>query len=418
MKTIFLVAGLCACVVAPLFGQTNCSNPPSVSIAATATTICAGQSVTLSASGASTYSWTHNVVPFEPFTPVQTETYQVVGTNAQGCSDTASIQINVLPVPAVVANASSLSICLGASVVLTASGAQSYQWNEASIANASPFVPQSIGTNTFVVTGTGANGCTNTSQVVVQVRPVPAAPQLSTSTVATCQYAEVAPVQATVAQGGVLWYADEALTELVHTGFSLPVQTQSPGNQQYHAVNGYEGCAGSATTVSVDVSAGPAVDAGEDQQVLAGDRAYLNANVASELALQWTPAEALSDAQHPAPDFLATGNQAFVLTATDANGCTAHDTVQVSVDPNIRVGNLMTPNGDGNNDVWRIYPDAVRETCTVRIYDGFGRLLLETSDYQNNWDATFEGQKLPDGDYYYYLSCEGVTQKGTLTVIN
>ena len=197
MKTIILFCGCLLGTVPALMAQSGCANPPVVSINTTATTVCAGDFVTLSAGGANTYVWSHNVESFEPFAPVAAETYQVIGTDAAGCSDTATIFIDVLPVPQVVANASSHSICLGESVALQASGAQSYTWDEPTIMNGQSYTPQSIGSNSYTVVGTGANGCTNTSQVVVLVRATPPAPSLSTTTVTACWRDAVAPIEAT-----------------------------------------------------------------------------------------------------------------------------------------------------------------------------------------------------------------------------
>jgi len=418
MKKFFLLCAVAACVGTAVQGQSNCSNPPTVSIAATATTVCEGQSVTLTASGANTYSWTNNVVNFEPFAPTVSNSYQVIGIDAMGCSDTAEIQINVLPIPNVVANSSSLNICFGESITLSASGAQSYQWNEPTITDGTAYAPQSTGTNTYVVLGTGTNGCSNTSQVVVNVRPTPSAPVLSTANVATCVNEEVDPIEAFVANGGVVWYSDASLGNQIHSGSTLPVNTQTAGMQQLYAVGAMDGCVGEASIATVDVSTGPVLDAGADRTVEVGERTFLEAVADPSIELAWEPAELLSDATLPDPEFLATGSQTFILTGTDANGCAATDEVVIAVDPALVIGNVITPNGDGSNDVWRIYPDAARATCTVRIFDGFGRLLLETSEYQNDWDGTFEGNSLPDGDYYYYLDCADTAEKGTLTIIH
>ena len=57
--------------------------------------ICSGYTVALTASGASTYTWTNGVINGVAFSPSVTATYSVTGTDANNCSDTSSIQVVV-----------------------------------------------------------------------------------------------------------------------------------------------------------------------------------------------------------------------------------------------------------------------------------------------------------------------------------
>ncbi len=87
-------------------------------------------------------------------------------TDANGCFDLDSVIVTVVGLPAVSAGAD-FSVCQGNSATLSGGGsATSFSWDN-SVINASPFVPAS--TLTYTVTGTDANGCTNTDQIVVTV---------------------------------------------------------------------------------------------------------------------------------------------------------------------------------------------------------------------------------------------------------
>lgn len=68
---------------------------PSVTAVASADTICAGNSVTLTGSGADVYLWTGSVIDGFPFNPVATDTYTVTGIDTNGCQNTASITVTV-----------------------------------------------------------------------------------------------------------------------------------------------------------------------------------------------------------------------------------------------------------------------------------------------------------------------------------
>lgn len=60
-------------------------------------TVCAGSSVTLTATGAVQYGWTNSVINASPFTPAATQTYTVTGTDANGCQGTDQVTVTVDP---------------------------------------------------------------------------------------------------------------------------------------------------------------------------------------------------------------------------------------------------------------------------------------------------------------------------------
>jgi uncharacterized repeat protein (TIGR03803 family) len=131
-------------------------------------TICSGDSVVLTANGASTYSWntgeTSNVIIKNP---TVTTTYTVIGASGT-CYDTTYHSVNVNQLPSILVGSSATMICLGESAVLSASGALSYSWNvqQGQIITVSPTV-----TTVYTVTGTDANGCKNSTTITLPVSP-------------------------------------------------------------------------------------------------------------------------------------------------------------------------------------------------------------------------------------------------------
>ncbi len=127
--------------------------------------VCSGASVTLTATGATSYSWDQGVVNGQPFSPANGSlVYTVTGTS-NGCTATDQVTVTVSPTPQVNAG-SDVWACSGNVVVLTATGAATYIWDN-NITNGVGFIP-STGTITYTVTGT-TNGCSATDQVVVTV---------------------------------------------------------------------------------------------------------------------------------------------------------------------------------------------------------------------------------------------------------
>lgn len=394
----------------------------SIGISASATSICEGESVTLSGTGGVSYSWNNSVVDGQAFNPTSTATYVVTGTDAQGCVGQDSIEIEVLPLPDIEIIASNINLCLGESVTLEAINGVSYNWlNPAGLTNNTAHTPTAVGAEIYEVEGTGANGCVNTSQIVVITKAIPPAPVLDKNSISTCQGQPFAEqITASNDTGRVFWYRDAALTDLFGQQFPLEPDNQTVGVTPYYASTVLGGCNGPAARADVEVLALPEVEAGADIEVAAGEEVMLNgdADVSNGVTVEWTSNQDLDDPTRLDPQFTAKNSETILLTATNSAGCINTDSLELVVEPTLIISNLMTPNGDGNNDTWQLQPDATRQNCQVQIFDGFGRVIFESDNYQNEWDGTYEGEALPDGDYYYYVQCPGVEeQKGTLILI-
>lgn len=92
--------------------------------AGTDQSICAGNSVALSATYASgtSISWNNNVSNNIAFTPTSTATYTVVGVDGNGCIATDEVQVTLLPLPTISGNT---TVCVNSTITLTGSGAPS-----------------------------------------------------------------------------------------------------------------------------------------------------------------------------------------------------------------------------------------------------------------------------------------------------
>ncbi len=147
---------------------------PSVSINPATVTICAGQSATLTASGATTYSWSPSggTNAAATVSPASTATYTVTGTS-NGCSATASRDVTVNALPVVNISPATVEICVGESATLTASGADTYVWTPA-LGNAATINVSPVATTPYTAEGTNtATGCKNTAIRTVTVNPLP-----------------------------------------------------------------------------------------------------------------------------------------------------------------------------------------------------------------------------------------------------
>ena len=89
-------------------------------------------------------------------------------------------------------------------------------------------------------------------------------------------------------------------------------------------------------------------------------------------------------------------------------GCFADKSFRVQVDEygsDAVIMNLITPNGDGMNDQWKILNLEKIGPCDVNIYNRYGERVFSNPTYDNAWEGTFKGKSLPNDTYFYFVRC-------------
>ncbi|GAB2558432.1 hypothetical protein GCM10027190_05260 [Spirosoma areae] len=167
-----------SCVAVQTSRELILSPVPSVSISAPSTTICAGQSVVLTATGASTYVWSTGETT-QSISVSVAGTYSVTGTSLQSCTATASATVTVNPAPT--AGLTSVSICAGQLATLTATGGTSYSFSTGDVNTTGILTISPTTTTPYSVTVGNASGCRSTTTATVTVNPVPTATLTSVS---------------------------------------------------------------------------------------------------------------------------------------------------------------------------------------------------------------------------------------------
>ena len=79
-------------------------------------------------------------------------------------------------------------------------------------------------------------------------------------------------------------------------------------------------------------------------------------------------------------------------------------TVVVTIDcpsSELKIYNAFSPNGDQVNPFFRIDGIENYPNHQLFVYNRWGNLVLETQNYQNDWDGSWDGLDLPDGTYFY-----------------
>lgn len=280
---------------------------PVVMANASATTVCVGTMVTFTGSGASMYSWDMGVMDGVPAAVNDTTMYTVVGTDMNGCMDTAMITVMTNPLPMVTASVDNDTVCTGAMVTFMGSGAMMYMWDN----GVTDGVPVMAMDTTYMVVGTDMNGCMDTASVMVQVNMLPAVVANSSAS-AVCMGAPV-----TLMGGGASMYT--------WTGGAMDGVAFTPSATMTYTVTGTDvnGCMNTAST-TVTVNTLPSVTAMSDNDTIcSGSMVTLMGGGAATYV--WT--SGVTNAVAFAPSASAT----YTVTGTDINGCTGTATTMVVV---------------------------------------------------------------------------------------
>jgi len=112
----------------------------------------------------------------------------------------------------------------------------------------------------------------------------------------------------------------------------------------------------------------------------------------------------------------------FYVSALDSNGCPDMDSVTIRIidPPLVKIPNIITPNGDEENETWNLIdiPDVFM--LDIVITDRQGKRVFTSTNYHNDWSALDDkGNPLPNGVYFYYIKNRdtSVTYKGFIQVI-
>ncbi|MBL7932712.1 MAG: hypothetical protein JNL60_12460, partial [Bacteroidia bacterium] len=320
VTTTYTVVGSSGgCVSAPVITTITVNNGPVLTASANPPGICAGQSATLTASGATPLTWQPGGLSGSPVivTPTSTTTYSVSGTNGLGCSTTQTVTVFVTPIPAVTASASPSSICSGGTTTLTANGASSgYFWQPGSLVGSSIFVSPNS-TTTYTVIGFAAS-CSNIAFVTVTVTPSPTV-NLSASSNTICS-------------GGTVTLTANGLTNYQWSdGPTSPVRTVTLSTTTTFSVSGDSGGCPSTNTaaVTITVSPFPAITvASNPTAICAGGSATLTATGTST-GYVWNPGSLPGGTVTVNP----TSSTVYTVTGTTAAGCTATVGINLIVNP-------------------------------------------------------------------------------------
>jgi gliding motility-associated-like protein len=399
--------------IAPVISIDNANPCLGGSFTATASTIV-GVSYSWNGPGGFTASGT--TISIDPIDNSNQGNYCVIAT-VNGCPSSPACQaVSITPLPNIDVSAlgSDSSACINETITLSATGGNTYTWTGPDGFTASGNTINILALDEsqegyYVVTGN--NGCTAVDSILVMVAPSPVANATSDVSISGV-YCEGATAQLSC-NGATLisWSGPNGFSSSQQNPVIDPVNALSSG-WYIVTITDANNCSASD---SVDVNYQPGNNPGisGDETPCPGATLVLEATDGSTYV--WSGPNNFTSNQPTATIPNVQANQAgdYMVTITDSLGCTFTDTITVAIviTPEcLRIPELVTPDGDGNNDEWDIeglenYPEA-----TVQLFNRWGNLIFEVSPYTQPWKGeTNKGLSIDGGDgrvpfgTYFYL---------------
>jgi len=133
-----------------------------------------------------------------------------------------------------------------------------------------------------------------------------------------------------------------------------------------------------------------------------------------------------SEERHPVTAYSQNGTFTVNLTVNDVFGCPSSYSLEIKISTIVSdivklIPNVITPNGDGKNDQWRLdFIDVFFPNAEIDIYNRWGQKIFHSNGYSNAWDGSYKGDPLPVGAYFYIINLndsETPIIKGSVTLI-
>ena len=418
---------------------------PTLISSAAGDTVCLGESFTLTGTaytGIVTYTWLAspgaglplnsdtNILVLNPTAP-GTYIYSFLANLDGNCtSDTARIEIFVADAPSITLSSNAPLVCVNSSdsINLSATGGtgmESYSWtgpNGYSSREQNPSIsPSNAAAGNYILNTTFAIGCTSTDSINVAVTAQGAPPvvTLSSSSTFVCEGDTLALTAENNLNATYAWIGPNDFTSNQRVVLFQNVANQNSG--AYQVTYTIDGCTSVPRTVGpLSVLSEPNA---QDDAPMAIINTLLDFNViTNDIVVAGAPftINIISPVNSgtlvnnsdgtfqytPSDNFVGIDQFAYEICYMDCPNLCDMATVSIRTefpsDPCF-VPTVITPNGDGMNDVLFIscVSSPPKQGSELIVFNEWGSEVFREFTYQNNWQGTYKGKDLPDGTYYY-----------------
>lgn len=373
-----------------------------------------------------TYSWTSNssipgvfsnaniIDPIITPAPVGNSTYFVKASHANcpNKDSLAEFDIDVQPIPTVTLG-NDQSMCEGdtlklSSVIYPANYPFALSWAPgASLDNPNIANPifKAQQTTTLILTASTTAGCKDSDTIKLTVFPADFVKVTGDTSI--CPGAKT-PIQVT--GSGIKsfkWYPDYRITSASSANpLVYPTSTQV---YSVYAVD-TNACTDTAS-VKINVHPGATIFLPDVINIYPGE-SYVMDPTGNCTYFSWFPKVGLSNADISNPIAKPEVNTKYVVTATTESGCSVTDSVNVVVSSEsiLSLPNAFSP-GNGVNGKFKVLRRGDATLKKFEVFNRWGQKVFSTSNIDEGWDGTFNGEPQPLGVYIY--SVEAVNANGS-----
>ncbi len=421
--TVYTVSGSIGTCSGTASSTVSVNAGPTLTLTSLPPNICTGQSTALSATGATTYTWSNLFSgSSQTVSPVATTIYSVTGTNSSGCVNTVpfTITINVSPTPTI--SVTSATVCSGQPATLTASGITTYTWNTGE--TTATINPSPNTTTTYTVSGSNG-GCASNALTTVSVNSSPSLSVIASNT-SGCSTVCVTFNDGSNSSNAITYQFGDGATGNTHNpshcytsvgSYTVSATTTDP-------VSGCSASYVSPAVITVTPRPVALFSVQEGTLVTQGSTIHLINNSTNAVSYIWqlcnTSSYTTSNVTTTAAD---TGKCCISLLVSSSSGC--HDTVtnciEILNNATINIPNVFTPNNDAKNDLFSIKTSGIK-SLNCSIFDRWGIKMYEWDGINGYWDGkTRAGAAAVDGSYFYIINYTDIkdvskTEKGSLSL--
>jgi len=359
------------------------------------------------------YTWdfgdnttSQDMIPSHTYASQGTYTITLTVAFSNGTTASANKSVTILNVTTqVTSSACGDSTGKISALVTGGSGTYNYSWNTTPVQTTSTI--SHLARGTYTVTITADNSCTITSTATVTSPP----PIIFDASTADAKCGNNGGAITTNVTGGTPPY-DYTWSTGNQSSFlsNLPA-----GNYSLHIIDG-SSCTTDTTITVNDLSNKIAVTLGNDTAFCPGQQMVLNAGIFNKYLWQDGSTN---------PTYTVTQSGKYWVQVTDIDGCTASDTIIVTVDcSGIYFPTGISPNGDLLNDTFGPLGNlAALSSYSLSVYNRFGQLIFYSTDPYKRWNGRYNGNNFDAGTTLTWFATYTINglppaiQKGTLTII-
>lgn len=365
--------------------------------------------------GSGTYSYAWSTAEITDCIEVQdNQEYCVTVTDSNGCETLVCFTVTA-PDPIVITEtvvATTCGLCNGSISLDITGGSGNYTivWTGNGVVQNAP-TQSNLCAGSYTADVTDDSNCTAT--VSVTIAPS-VAPQVdATSSNVSCNGAGDGSIVLDILNAtGDITSSWTFGGDVIST--DLSIANLAPGNYDFNWID-EAGCAGSQTftiveptalTATIDISL---YDEGFNVS------SFGASDGAIDITVEGGTPEYVFDWNHitisPEPEDIANlAAGEYLLTITDANGCSLDTTIVLTQPSELKWPTGITPNGDNLNDTYFIQGLEKYRKNEFKVFNRWGNLVYEKTNYNQDWHGqNSDGENLPDGTYFVIFTSGNVS---------